>query len=134
LIFLPGYLNTSEQQELIVAALRETTGPASRTNLDSHYVPPQSGWWKKHIESPEEVIHTKSKGEYTHEPEADKRVQIDLLPMSVDILRKSHEIKQDDPTPSESVKPAAVKDLIRKMRWTIIGLEYHVSPGFASSA
>lgn len=34
-----------------------------------------------------------------------------------------------DPTPSDTVKALPVCELIRKMRWTILGLEYHVSRG-----
>ena len=35
-------------------------------------------------------------------------------------------MRRDDPAPGESVQPSQLRILIRRLRWTILGLEYHV--------
>ena len=129
LIVLPGFLNASQQQTLIAAALHETTGPASRTNLDSHYYPPVNGWWKHYVEHPSSIVQTKAAASPTssNTTAATQRVQVDLKPMDKSTYIKDQIAVKEDPAPSDTVQAAPVESLIRKLRWTIIGLEYHVS-------
>lgn len=130
LLFLPGYLNSQEQQQLIAAALNETTGPASRTNLDSHYQPPLEGWWSQYVSDSDTVISPKYTGTSTpefSERKVERRVAIDLEPMNEQAFHNDLKTLKTDPAPSETVQPTALTSLIRKLRWSIIGLEYHVS-------
>ena len=39
---------------------------------------------------------------------------------------KEGRTRKDDPAPGESVQPSQLRILIRRLRWTILGLEYHV--------
>lgn len=129
LIVLPGFLDVPQQQTLIAAALHETTGPASRTNLDSHYHPPQSGWWSRYVAEPSEIVETKAANASTtvSAKPAGERVQVDLKPMDKTTFLKDQTTTKEEPLPSETVQALPVQALIRKLRWTIIGLEYHVS-------
>lgn len=132
LVFLPGHLKIPEQRDLISACLTETTGPASRTNLDTHYVPPVEGWWSAFVSAPERVIQPRtvktSSDVVAPECPPTKRLQVDLPPMTAasfaaDLQRGS--MRKDDPAPGESVQPSQLRMLIRRLRWTILGLEYH---------
>ena len=39
---------------------------------------------------------------------------------------KGGSVRKNDPEPGESVQPSVLQTLIRRLRWTILGLEYHV--------
>lgn len=126
---LPGFLGVTAQQELILGALQETTGPASRTNLDSHYHPPPSGWWGQYVQAPQHIVQTKAATEGGTEgaKTVSERVKIDLKPMDKSNFVADQATQKEDPAPSTTVQPSPVEALIRKLRWTIIGLEYHAS-------
>lgn len=128
LIVLPNFLHVAEQKHLITSALQETTGPASRTNLDSHYHPPSSGWWRQFVQEPQEIVQTRAAGQTLPEDfrPTTQRVQVDLKPMDTSAYKQDQTTLKEDPVPSTTVRPLATQDLIRKLRWTIIGLEYHV--------
>lgn len=122
-----------EQHRLIRACLHETTTPKSRSNLDTHYVVPPNGWWNTYTHDPDCIIQPRydklQPSVETQHAKNEKRIQVDLPEMNEKTFLRDVEKKDTkaDPVPSDSVKPTPLKDLIRKLRWTIIGLEYHVS-------
>ncbi|CAD6565018.1 MAG: hypothetical protein CYPHOPRED_005025 [Cyphobasidiales sp. Tagirdzhanova-0007] len=134
LILLPGYLSIPEQQSLITACLHETTGPACRTNLDTHYNAPSEGWWKLFTTCSEQVIQprnakrTNACAEFANwkvHINGNKRVQVDLPAMNTESFGEEAKQAKTEAQPSESVEPAPIGSLIRKLRWAIIGVEYH---------
>lgn len=149
LVYLPQYLSVEDQRKAIIGCLTEASGPESRTNLDTHYVSPPHGWWKTFCESPDRVLQPRSsfqmrpcRSEVSEGPaqlSESRRVQTDLPPVDNSIHAREladaeGNAKKADPPASETVRPAALKDLIRKLRWTILGLEYHASSAVSSLA
>lgn len=139
-VFLPSCLSVPEQADLVTACLHETTTTATRSNLDTHYVAPPSGWWAEYVKSPDTVIQPRSReacgsnNDTNRFPEV--RVQVDLPEMNQENFEKEtcgtslqdlEHIGKADPPPGENIVATPLHRLIRKLRWTIIGLEYHVS-------
>ena len=119
----------------MLACLKETTGPECRTNLDTHYLAPSEGWWDLYSKAPDQIIQPcfdKRTGDISKpviiDEVVNKRVQVDVPAMDKEAFGRISEHDKIDPVASEHTKPACVRDLIRKLRWTNIGLEYHVSP------
>lgn len=46
--------------------------------------------------------------------------------MSTSDFQKDQATVKEEPIPSATVQPLSTATLMRKLRWTIIGLEYHV--------
>lgn len=134
LILLPGYLCLEEQAQLVRVCLNETTGSLGRTNLDTHYVPPADGWWAAYSRDSESVIKPRSRSADTTAStyefqQKTKRLAVDEEPMTLQAQR-SDTREKPDPQPGATVQEATLGELIRKLRWSIVGLEYHVSSCF----
>ena len=124
LVLLPGHLTSEEQASLVADCLNKTTGPACRTNLDTHYHTPPEGWWKAYCQDGGCIIEPRARPDHAlvHQQ---KRIAVDLAPMSKE--RQQEDISEkSDPEPGATVQHATLAVLIRKLRWSIVGLEYHV--------
>ncbi|CUA70280.1 Alpha-ketoglutarate-dependent dioxygenase alkB [Rhizoctonia solani] len=134
LVLLPSFISPSTQRSLVAQCLRTHARSPNESNLDAHYQVPQTGlWneWEKVVEQREMrgdpefdlVVETKWKddlplGAY-HPPDA-SRTLVENDPGSLESSQPKLA-----PMPSSSLAPCTVSQLIPKLRWSNIGLNYH---------
>ena len=70
------------------------------------------------------MVLSRARPPTTDEP-PQKRVAVDFAPMTKE-MRELDTRQKTEPEAGASVQPAPLGELMRKLRWSIIGLEYHV--------
>ncbi|CEL59447.1 Alpha-ketoglutarate-dependent dioxygenase abh1 OS=Schizosaccharomyces pombe (strain 972 / ATCC 24843) GN=abh1 PE=2 SV=3 [Rhizoctonia solani AG-1 IB] len=134
LVLLPCFVAPTTQRSLVTRCLKEHARFPNESNLDAHYQAPRNGlWndWERVVEQRERMadpgfdieVETKWKDdlplEVYHPPDA-SRTLVENEPGSLD----ASDAKRA-PMPSSTLPPSTVSQLVPKLRWSNIGLNYH---------
>ncbi|KAF8759796.1 2OG-Fe(II) oxygenase superfamily [Rhizoctonia solani] len=134
LVLLPFFVAPTAQRSLVTRCLREHARSPNESNLDAHYQVPRSGLWNAW----ERVVGQREK---LADPSFDIEVETkwkDDLPLDAyhppDTTRTLVENEPGSlgdsqaklaPMPSSTLPPSTVSQLVPKLRWSNIGLNYH---------
>ncbi|CAE6458406.1 unnamed protein product, partial [Rhizoctonia solani] len=134
LVLLPCFVAPTTQRSLVTRCLKEHARFPNESNLDAHYQIPRNGlWndWERVVEQRERMadpgfdieVETKWKDdlplEAYHPPDA-SRTLVENEPGSLDTFDSKRA-----PMPSSTLPPSTVSQLVPKLRWSNIGLNYH---------
>ena len=130
-VLLPGFLNAAEQRALIRACLRDALVPPNTTSLDPHYVLPAEGLWNQAERElvgqlKPTLIPPRASADAPSRPVSTKREPVDLPPVLTGDERRAERECSDNPPPSANAQPSSAADLMRRLRWSNIGRQYHV--------
>lgn len=141
LIIIPNAFTPLAQRTLIKKCLKEYPKPPNTSNLDTHYITPESGLWDLYEKEesgllkptdPEYYVPKKMKDDnndsatYTdseHEEEEEKKREpvtacsVDFKPVITD--------PKPDPLPAPGVPLLPPHEMVRKLRWITLGYQYH---------
>ncbi|KAH7343899.1 2OG-Fe(II) oxygenase superfamily-domain-containing protein [Rhizoctonia solani] len=134
LVLLPLFVSPSAQRSLVHQSLRSHAKSPNESNLDAHYQVPSNGLWnewervveqRETLRDPEfdVVVQTKWKDDLpleAYHPPDSSRTLVENAPGSLDTLQPKLA-----PMPSSSLPPSTVSQLVPKLRWSNIGLNYH---------
>ncbi|KAF8260437.1 hypothetical protein EI94DRAFT_1773707 [Lactarius quietus] len=104
LVILPSFVSEETQRDLIRWSLCEHARYPNETNLDTHYILPQSGLWPTYLSSPESVI------------------QPPASPATLSLITGT---PMASSSPSAHVQPISTTQLLPRLRWANIGWSYH---------
>ncbi|KAJ3482651.1 hypothetical protein NLI96_g6826 [Meripilus lineatus] len=135
LVLLPGYLSHQDQRDLVRWSLRDHARYPNETNLDTHYLIPETGLWDAYLHALQDVSHPDEL-----QPKASS-IPIETVPVekpgprqliSNEAADKNNYLELSStaklpPPPSLTVKPASPISLLPKLRWANIGWYYHWS-------
>ncbi|KAF8709381.1 2OG-Fe(II) oxygenase superfamily, partial [Rhizoctonia solani] len=134
LVLLPFFVAPTAQRSLVTRCLREHARSPNESNLDAHYQVPRSGLWnawewvvgqREKLADPsfDIEVETKWKDDLpldAYHPPDTTRTLVENEPGSlVDSQAKLA------PMPSSTLPPSTVSQLVPKLRWSNIGLNYH---------
>jgi alkylated DNA repair protein alkB family protein 1 len=122
---LPGALTANGQRLLVQRLLTDTAKAPNACNLDTHYVIPECGLWacfQEALKGQDVLIPAK------HEVEAVDDVAEGKPPNGRRLIDDERNLDMSDKKPappSNTVKSEMASKLMRKLRWTNLGLLYH---------
>jgi len=137
LVLLPSYLSHRDQRKLVRWALDDHARSPNETNLDTHYIIPEDGIWKKHLRSQKHSenrnadiqprISTVLPNATSHSSQSDfgPRQLISNEAASPNNYVQLVSAPKPPSSPSLTVKPASATELVPKLRWANIGWYYH---------
>ncbi|KAI9321266.1 hypothetical protein BX666DRAFT_2017334 [Dichotomocladium elegans] len=111
LIFIPNPFQDAGQRRLIRECLEEYTKAPNISNLDTHYEIPPQGLWAA-------ACSQTVRGEMSLN---------DVVPRKSDKVwqEEANQYEKRDPPPVETVPLLPPQELMRKMRWVMLGYQYH---------
>jgi alkylated DNA repair protein alkB family protein 1 len=135
-ILIPGYLNPSEQADLLTSALSTYTLPPNPLSLSTHYdLPPDL--FRTYITEPEYKVQTsfsklspdQQEAIRTREQEIGHRVTKESKPGSevgYEKILQSGKVWEGD-VPGSQLSERSVGELMKELRWANLGWVYRVS-------
>lgn len=145
LIIIPNAFTPKAQRHLIKQCLSTYPRPPNTSNLDTHYIIPESGLWplyegqesgqlkptdsgyyvpKKNVNDSDMDSTTYSDSEKEQDEEQEKKKEEPLTACSDDFKPVIDEPKPDPPA-APGVPSLPPSELVRKMRWITLGYQYH---------
>lgn len=138
LIIIPNAFTPEAQRHLIKQCLSVYPKPPNTSNLDTHYVMPETGLWPL-FEAQEsgmlkptdaEFYVPKKKisdeeGGYTDSESEEEQVVMEAPTACSDEFKPVINDPKPDPLPAPGVPLLPPSELIRKLRWITLGYQYH---------
>ncbi|KAF9431736.1 hypothetical protein BGZ76_011757 [Entomortierella beljakovae] len=155
LIYIPAGFTPAAQRTLIKSCLKDYSRHPNKSNLDTHYLVPNSGLWDLHenvfygklsCDDPSVLVPRKATmdeqangygsdddSDSNHESGGSKsKIQKPtvpsvrtLVPITNETPTVPNNIPKNDPEPSSQVPILPPAQLLRKMRWITLGYQYH---------
>lgn len=125
LVILPSFVSEETQRDLIRWSLRDHARRPNETNLDTHYVLPQSGLWATYLTSPETVVQPRPPSSTTLQHSPGPRRLISNIPASPATYSAITSTPKPSPPPSALTHPISTAQLVPRLRWANIGWSYH---------
>ena len=125
LVILPSFVSEETQRDLIRWSLSEHAIYPNETNLDTHYILPQSGLWSSYLSSPETLVHPRPPSSTTLPNSPGPRRLISNTPASPATLSLITSTPKPSSAPSEHAEPISTAQLVPRLRWANIGWSYH---------
>ncbi|KAG6820612.1 hypothetical protein H0H93_014528 [Arthromyces matolae] len=131
LVILPSFVSVEKQRELVRWSLCDQARE-NETNLDVHYDLPPEGLWNEYLQSrrnPTKDLLVKPKASVkgspaTSEPSGPRKL-VNNTPATLQNFSAISTTPKPPQTPSATVKPASLSDLVLRLRWANIGWFYH---------
>ncbi|TFY52641.1 hypothetical protein EVJ58_g9900 [Rhodofomes roseus] len=135
LVLLPSFVDPEGQRRLVHWALCEQACHPNETNLDTHYVLPESGLWNKYIRirkeecedesvQPRAALYSSPTESAAAEAPGPRRL-VSNEPASKENYDTLSSTPKPPAAPSPSVQPLRVSALVPRLRWANIGWSYH---------
>ncbi|KAI9456642.1 hypothetical protein BJY52DRAFT_1204692 [Lactarius psammicola] len=125
LVILPSFVSEETQRDLIRWSLRDHAKYPNETNLDTHYILPQSGLWSTYLSSPETIVQPRPPSFTTPPNSPGPRHLISNTPASPATFSLITSIPKPSSVPSVYAQPISTAQLVPRLRWANIGWSYH---------
>ncbi|CAO3647810.1 unnamed protein product [Mucor fragilis] len=139
LIVIPNAFTPAAQRSLVKQCLRVYPKPPNTSNLDTHYIVPDTGIWPLYeaqergtltpadpgYHVPKKVVVDHTSSTYSDDDEQEQEPPKMAPTACADDFQPVINDPKPDPLPAPGVPLLSPSEMVRKMRWITLGYQYH---------